>query len=469
MDDHRPTNTLDILPIIEKQRLGKFWITLFVVSWILTFLDGFDFQIISFAGRYIKKAFELTDTQFGMLGTIGLFGTLIGGLTMGFLADRIGRRLPIIICTVGFGVFMLLFATAQDYGQLVALRFIAGLFLGGVLPLAWALNTEYAPAKYRSTSVVVVMVGYSLGSAAGGPMSNLLIPKYGWQSVFIVGGLCSLAAVVAVVLALPESVKFLAEKDMKRDRIAATLRKIDPSIIIAKGTRFVVGTASTKTSQFNVKDLFTDRLSRISPMLWLAYMTSSAVVFYLVFWTPIINERLGFSVSTAVTIAAIAGVAGAVGQIVIGRFIDKRGVGTIAVMPVLAVPCLLAIGMFDLSKPAYITVLLLANVFIIGGHGGMHSISGIFYRPAIRANGAGWATSMAKFGAMLGPWLAGALMDGGFSAKSTFFVFAFFPLAMSMLLVAIGRIQASLPAGTEGAPNSRHESESQAERQPTSV
>jgi AAHS family 4-hydroxybenzoate transporter-like MFS transporter len=70
----------------------------------------------------------------GTLGTIGLFGTLIGGLGMGFLADRIGRRPAIIICTVGFGVFMLLFATSHNYDQLLVLRFLAGFFLGGFCP-----------------------------------------------------------------------------------------------------------------------------------------------------------------------------------------------------------------------------------------------------------------------------------------------------------------------------------------------
>src|SRR5205823_7824310 len=152
------TPTVDVLPLIEKQRAGRFWITLFVVSWVITFLDGFDFQALALAGSFIKKSFQLSNTQLGTLGTIGLLGTLVGGLCLGFLGDRIGRRPSIIVATLGFGVFVLVFALAGNYAELLVLRFVAGLFLGGVLPLAWALNTEFAPARFRSTSVTIIMV-----------------------------------------------------------------------------------------------------------------------------------------------------------------------------------------------------------------------------------------------------------------------------------------------------------------------
>ncbi|GAB2990692.1 MFS transporter [Amycolatopsis acidiphila] len=446
-----PTSpTVDVFPIIERQRVGRFWLGLFAVSWAITFLDGFDLQILSFAGRYIKSAYHLSDTQLGTLGTVGLFGTLIGGLCLGYLGDRVGRRPSIMVATIGFGIFMIAFVFAQDYTQLVVLRFVSGLFLGGVLPLAWALNTEFAPARFRSTSVVIIMVGYSLGSAAGGPVSNVLIPRFGWESVFVAGGICSLLAVIPVVFVLPESVKFLAQKDLKQHRIAKILRRIDPSLHFAEGTRFVAGIVDK--GRFTPAQLFRNRLATITTLLWIAYICSSAVVFYLAFWGPILNERLGFSTTAAATIAACTSVAGAGGQLLIGRFIDRKGAGTIALMPLFGVPCLLLIGLAPLGKPAYILVLLVANIFIIGGHGGMHSIAGIFYRPAIRANGAAWATSIAKFGAMLGPWLAGVIMDGGLGAQGTFYVFALFPLLMSGLLFALGRAQKRLPHDADGAP-----------------
>lgn len=445
------TAPVDVTPIIERQRAGRFWISMFVVSWLITFLDGFDFQLISFAGRYVEESFALSDAQLGTLGTVGLSGTLVGGLTLGYLGDRIGRKPAIAIAVAGFGIFTIAFAFSQDYAQLIVLRTVAGLFLGGALPLTWALNSEYAPARMRSTSVVIIMVGYSLGSAAGGPVSNLLIPRYGWGSVFVAGGVCSLLVVIPVLLVLPESVKFLAQKDRRPDRVAAILARVQPGLSFPAGTRFVVGPAGVDTRAFRPAMLFRGALSRITPLLWVAYMCSSALVFYLAFWGPIINERMGFSVSAAANIAAGASVAGCFGQLIIARFIDRRGAGTTGVMPLLAVPTLLVIGLVALQPALFIAMLMFAHIVVIGGHGGMHSIASIFYRPAIRANGAAWAISIAKLGAMLGPWLAGVLMDGGLGAQGTFYVFALFPLLMAGLLFVLGGVQRRLPPDADGA------------------
>jgi AAHS family 4-hydroxybenzoate transporter-like MFS transporter len=442
---------VDIAPIIEHQKVSRFWIGLFVLSWAITFLDGFDFQVIGFAGSFIKKAYQLSNTQLGTLGSVGLVGLLVGGLTLGYLGDRIGRRRSIILAVAGFGVFVLLFPLSQNFGELLVLRLLSGVFLGGVLPLIWALCTEYAPSRMRSTSVVIIMIGYSLGTALGGPLSNLLIPPFGWQSVFVTGGIVSLVVLVPVVLFLPESVKFLAEKDLKRDLVVRTLRRAQPDLTFPEGARFVVGTTAAQRRSFRLGDLFRGRLAAITPTLWVAYICSSAVIYFLAFWQPILNQSLGFTVSAAANIAAGAAVAGAVGQLIIGRFIDIRGTMSITVMPVVGLAGLLLLGLVPLGPAAYIPVILLAQLAITGGHGGMHSISGIFYRPAIRANGAAWATSIAKVGAIIGPWLAGVLMDGGMGARSTFFVVALFPLIMAMVLFVLGRLQRGLPAGTDGA------------------
>lgn len=451
MTSTKSAPTVDVVPIIENQKAGRFWLSLFGLSLAITFVDGFDFQIISFAGRYIKESFALSSTQLGTLGSMGAFGTLLGGLGLGYLGDRIGRRPATIIATGGFGVTVLMFALAQDYTQLLVLRFVSAIFLGGVLPLTWALCSEFAPARFRATSVAVIMVGYSVGAAVGGPVSNLLIPTFGWQAVFIVGGVSSLIILIPVAALLPESVKFLAQKGIRPDRTARILQRVQPGIALPSGATFVVGTGGVDKKRFTPAELFRGSLFAITSLTWLAYICSSAVVYFLVFWGPIVNERIGFSVGAAATIASVSILAGCVGQLVIGRFIDNRGAGTIAVLPLLAVPCLLIIGLVQLPPVLYLVVLFAAFFCVLGGHGGMHSIAGIFYRPAIRASGAAWATSIAKFGAMLGPWLAGVIMDLGAGVQGTFFVFASFPLLMAALLFWLGRLQRTLPADAEGA------------------
>ncbi|WP_051844091.1 MFS transporter [Streptomyces sp. NRRL S-813] len=446
---------VELAPIVERQRASRFWLLMYAVCCLITFLDGFDFQILSFAATYIRKDFGLTETQLGTLGTVGLFGTMIGALIMGYLADRIGRRPTIAVSVAGFGIFMLGFAYADTYGHLIALRFVSGLFLGGVLPLTWALAAEYAPKRFRVTAVSIIMVGYTLGGAAGGPVSNWLVPEHGWRSVFVLGGACSLLTVFAVLALLPESVKFLALKARpgSDERIARILRRFQPDLSVEPGTRFTTGDPQRAHpgGRFTPAQLFRGHLAGITSLLWLVYLLSSALIYFMVFWTPMINERMGFSVSAAATIAAAASVAGAVGQLFISRFVDRKGAGTILWMPLAAVVCMLVLGAGTLGPAVYVAFVIGAKMFVNGGHGGITSIAGTFYPTAIRANGAAWASSVAKIGAMVGPWLGGVILDAGLGARGAFTVFAVCPAVMVLVLFALGRVQRRLPAEAEGA------------------
>ncbi|MFE7156936.1 MFS transporter [Streptomyces sp. NPDC057636] len=446
---------VELAPIIERQRANRRWLLMYAVCCLITFLDGFDFQILSFAATYLKKDFGLTQTQLGTLGTVGLFGTMIGALIMGYLADRMGRRPTIIVSVAGFGVFMLGFAQADTYAHLFALRFISGLFLGGVLPLTWALAAEYAPKRFRVTAVSIIMCGYTLGGAAGGPVSNWLIPEYGWRSVFVVGGVCSLLTVLAVLALLPESVKFLALKARpgSDERISRILSRFQPGLSIEPGTRFTTEAQEQAHSgkRFTPAQLFRGHLAAITPLLWVVYLLSSALIYFLVFWTPMINERMGFSVSAAATIAALASVAGAVAQLFISRFVDRKGAGIILWMPLAAVVCMVTLGSGALAPAVYVAFVIGSKMFVNGGHGGITSIAGTFYPTAIRANGAAWASSVAKIGAMVGPWLGGVILDAGLGAQGAFTVFAVCPAVMVVVLFVFGRVQRRLPAEAEGA------------------
>ncbi|MGW6405103.1 MFS transporter [Streptomyces sp. NPDC055134] len=446
---------VELAPIIERQRANRRWLLMYAVCCLITFLDGFDFQILSFAATYLKKDFGLTETQLGTLGTVGLFGTMIGALIMGYLADRMGRRPTIIVSVAGFGVFMLGFAQADTYAHLFALRFISGLFLGGVLPLTWALAAEYAPKRFRVTAVSIIMCGYTLGGAAGGPVSNWLIPDYGWRSVFVVGGVCSLLTVLVVLPLLPESVKFLALKARpdSDERISRILSRFQPGLSIEPGTRFTTEAQEQAHSgkRFTPAQLFRGHLAAITPLLWVVYLLSSALIYFLVFWTPMINERMGFSVSAAATIAALASVAGAVAQLFISRFVDRKGAGIILWMPLAAVVCMVTLGSGALAPAVYVAFVIGSKMFVNGGHGGITSIAGTFYPTAIRANGAAWASSVAKIGAMVGPWLGGVILDAGLGAQGAFTVFAVCPAVMVVVLFVFGRVQRRLPAEAEGA------------------
>src|SRR2546427_723802 len=109
---------IDVSPIIEQQKLSRFLIGLIVISWIITFFDGFDTNLISFAAPYFASEYHLDRIQLGNIFSIGLVGTLIGGFIFGYAGDRIGRRPAVILATAAFGILTIGFALANGYRSL---------------------------------------------------------------------------------------------------------------------------------------------------------------------------------------------------------------------------------------------------------------------------------------------------------------------------------------------------------------
>jgi len=181
--------TIDVAAIIERQRLNGFVVRLVAISWLVTFFDGFDMLVLSFLAPYIRSQFALDPVQLGRLFGIGTVGAMLGGFAFGWLGDRWGRRPMIILSVLAFGLSSIALAFAGSFEALMALRFVNGVALGGLMPLAWVLNIEYVPARYRATVVTLIMMGYTIGGAIAGPLTVWLAPRFGWHSIFLLSGL----------------------------------------------------------------------------------------------------------------------------------------------------------------------------------------------------------------------------------------------------------------------------------------
>ncbi len=438
------SNTIDISEIVENQKLSGFLIGLVIISWIITFFDGFDMISIGFIARPIMLQFRLTPVEMGNVFSIGLIGTLIGGFGLGWIADRVGRRPAVMWATFAFGVLTILLGFANSYGQLLVLRFIDGIAIGGMLPVAWALNIEYAPKRYRSTIVTVIMIGYSVGAATGGPVANWLVPTHGWQAVFIFGGVLSILASIALMLMLPESVRFLTTKKLDPARIAAIVRRIAPGRPLPANANFVLADEGAKTSDFTPSVLFQGELKWITPMLWIAYIFSSMTAFFGANWGPIVVQSLGFSSAAANWSGTANSIGGALGGLLLMRFTDNKGSIAITFMPLLAIPFLLWIAFGSVAAPMFLgfslffTLSFISTLFLIGGHFGLHSIAGIFYPSAYRSNGAGWATSVAKIGSIIGPWVGGFILASSIPRQQIFAVMAICPAVFVICILVVG-------------------------------
>lgn len=434
--------TTDISEIIEKQRLTAFVIWLVLLSWVVVFFDGFDMNVIAFVMPDLSSLLHLSPAMKGYVFSAGLAGTMIGGFFFGYLGDRIGRRPSIILATASFGVLTLGLVLPHTYRQLLALRFIQGIAIGGLLPLCWVLNIEYVPRRFRSTVVTVIMLGYTIGNSFAGPFTVWMAPRHGWQSVFVFGGCAALGATGLLVVFLPESIRYLTAKNKRPDLVAKIVRRLAPASLVDPADRFVVSDEAGRGGEgFSISMLFRDELRWITPLLWVAYMASSVAVFFGNTWGPTVLQTLGFSRSTAALAVSVNSLGGALGGLLLMRFTDTRGAISIAALPVVSVPILLALGLTKLAGSAFLVLFFFSTMFIVGTHFGMHSIAGIFYPSAYRANGAGWATSVAKVGSILGPLIPGMVLSSRLPVKAIFTIFAVCPCIVGISIVSIGVLQ----------------------------
>jgi MFS transporter, AAHS family, 4-hydroxybenzoate transporter len=436
--------TIDVSEIIERQKFSGFLLGLVVVSWIITFFDGFDTNLISFAAPYFASGYHLSRVQLGNIFAMGLLGTLIGGFILGYVGDRIGRRPAVILATAGFGVLTLCFTFASGYWSLFGLRLINGIPLGGMLPLAWALNMEYVPKRYRSTVVTVIMMGFSVGTGFGGPIAVWLIPKLGWKAVFMLGGLAALVCSVILFLVLPESIRFLASKGRDPGRIAAILKRIAPGQSFSPRANYVVADEPTVKKDFKPSLLFLGELKKITPLIWLAYIASSFAVYFLVNWTPLVFEALKFSRAEAATAASLISLMGAIGGLFLMRFTDHRGAMAVTVMPVMTLILLLVASFVNFPHRAFLVLIACIGFFLVGGQFGVISICGIFYPSAYRANGAGWASSVAKIGSVMGPLVGGWVLSTNLPVRNIFAVLAICPAIFATCIYLVGRMHSRM-------------------------
>lgn len=431
---------VDLSALIERQPVGGFVVRLLLVSMLVTFLDGFDLMAISYAAPVLAPELGLSKAMLGNVFSIGTFGTMLGAVVAGWAGDRFGRRPAVIWSTAAFAVLTLAIALAHGYAALLALRFVQGLALAGAVPLLWALNMDYAPRSRRATVVTLVTLGFGLGAALAGPIANALIPRFGWPSLFVFGGLASLATTLLLLFALPESLRRLHGLGRPAGQVARAVRRFAPAETLPPDPVFVLSDEPSAGAKVRLGRLFEGDLKAITPLIWLAYLASSLTTYLLAFWGPILFEAMGFERATAAYITSFNSLAGAVGGLILMRFTDRLGPQSVAAMPALAVPLMLLVGLAALPGGIFIALSILLAGLLTGGHYGVMSIIGLYYPSDVRASGSGWASTVAKIGSVVGPQVGAVLLASQLPPRATFAVLAVCPLVLGLCVLAIAAI-----------------------------
>ena len=236
----QPSAQINVSDVIDNSRIGGFQLGLFILCALCLIMDGFDVQAIGFVAPALSQDWKISGAILGSVLTAALVGVLFGSILLSMLADKVGRRPVLIGACLFFSGITLLTGTVQTVPQLLAIRFIAGLALGSIMPNALALVGEYSPPRVRISAMVIIGTGFTFGAVVGGLVSFWLIPNFGWRSVFFFGGSVPLVIGVFMFFLLPESLQYLALHRKSPEKLAKWLRRVDPSVIVTPQTQFIV-------------------------------------------------------------------------------------------------------------------------------------------------------------------------------------------------------------------------------------
>lgn len=431
--------TIDIPTFINIRKIGGFQLLVVALCAITVFLDGFDVQSIAFVAPSIAAQWHVSREVLGPIFVASLVGVLCGALGFGPLADKIGRRPVIMGCTAVFGLLTLITALSSNVTELIVLRFLAGLGLGGAMPNAIALTAEYSPQRRRATMIMIMFAGFSLGAAIGGALAAALIPHFGWRSVWYLGGALPLLLLPAQYHYLPESLRFLVISNSPDERISALVQRIDPGFQIKPGTRFDIG--ELRAAGVPVRYLFDAGRGAGTILLWIMFFMNLLDLFFLQNWIPIISNDAGVPVPTAVMIASVFQFGGVVATLLVGFPFDR--IGGYAVLPLLYVLgglFVVSLGQAETSVPLLFLLTFGAGFCVVGAQTSANAHAAIFYPTPIRSTGVGWCLGIGRLGAILGPLIAGYLLGLHWTRPSLFLVLAL-PLACAAVAVlTMGRI-----------------------------
>jgi len=401
---------------LENQRIGSLQIRVAVLCGLVQVCDGYDLNAIAWTVPSLIKTWHLPPPAFTVAFLWSSIGIMVGALSAGPLGDRFGRKPLLIASLTIFGIASLASAFAGSLGMLTFLRFFTGLGIGGGFSGAASLTGDYTPARRRALMIMASFTGAPIGGFVGGQIVALwLLPSFGWQSIYIAGGLFPLILVLAIVLWLPESPRFLLARDWLSARDRALLQQLD--IDATRGQQH-----PTDIAQGNpIKMLFGKGYALQTVLLWIIYFCSLMNLFLFAYWMPTVLNMIGFTPPQAVFASSMRDFGAIFAVLYLGHLIDRVGPERSLTFHYAAGALFIGlIALVMLPYAALLVVTFLAGLTIIGSQTGLNGTCGKLYPARMRTTGLGWALGIGRLGGIAAPVLGGYLLSLGMKPPQIF-------------------------------------------------
>ncbi len=428
---------LDALPISGFHR------KLLVVSGLGWMFDAADVLIVGSVVAAVSREWGLDATQSQWINTANVAGLFFGALASGWLADRFGRKIVFQLTLLIYSIFTGLSAAATGIAMLMALRFLAGVGLGGELPVASTLVSEFSPAQRRGTMVVLLESFWAYGSVLAALIGFLVVPTLGWRVALLMGALPALYVFV-VRQSLPESPRFLLSQGRTAEAEAVVAR-IEREAGVAGGAVGVApgpAVAAEPPRRASAAELFSARYLSRTVVLWVMWATMNFSYYGIFLWLPLQFVRKDFSLNDALLFNLIIAIAQIPGYFTAAYFVERFGRKPTLVAYLLGA----AVGAFFFGEAAltvqYVPAILfwgsVISFFNLGAWGVVYTYTPELYPTRLRGTGAGWAAACGRVFAFLAP-LSIAFQIAVFGGDQTvFLVFTAVMILGGLVVLVLG-------------------------------
>jgi benzoate transport len=423
--------TGDIRAALRDGPMTMLQVGVVTICTLLNMIDGFDVLATSFTAPLIAKEWNVDPATLGILLSAGLAGMAAGSLFLSPLADLVGRRAIVLLCTAIISVGMLASAVTGSVWALAIFRLVTGLGVGGVLSSGNTLLSEYAPQRWRDLSISFMVVGYSGGAIVGGSISAALITLFGWRSAFVFGGLCS-TLLIPAVLRLPESLDFILARNGRNAlaQVNSVMGRLGcpPLQELPDVPREEAGTPA-------VFGVFARRFRAGTALICISFFMLMLSFYFVLSWTPKNLVDLGFSVSEGIYASVLLNAGGIVGGLMFGFVARKTGARRVSAWLLVALfVAIVAYGALQHGIVPVMTGAAVAGFFMIGSMASLYSIVPQIFPARVRNTGTGLAIGFGRLGAVAGPWLGGLLIAAGWQ-RFTYYTVLAIPILVSAYAV----------------------------------
>ncbi|HIU63541.1 MAG TPA: MFS transporter [Candidatus Avacidaminococcus intestinavium] len=424
---------LDSLPV------NKFHYRLLIITGLGWLFDAMDTGLIAFVLPVLGQEWNLSTGQMGMIGSSGLIGMAIGAIVSGTLAEKVGRKRVFELTLLLYSLATGLCALAWSYEALLVFRFFVGFGLGGELPVAVTLVSEYVPSKVRGRFIVLLESFWGIGWIVAACIAYLFIPIYGWHWAFIIGALPAFYVFV-IRRGVPESVRYLLSKGKysEAERIVSELEnKIEGTLDETKLSRQSAEIIN-HTQSVSFSNLWSTKYLQRTIMLWVAWF---GIVFsyYGVFtWLPTLVYKQGFSFLQTFEYVLIMTLAQLPGYFTAAWLVETWGRKYTLFWFLLGTA--LSGWLFGQALAVEEIILWgsLMSFFNLGAWGVLYTYTPELYPTFIRAYGSGWAAGFGRLGGVLAPLSVGIMLEKAYSVTEVFYLFALVLVLTAIVIMLLG-------------------------------